>query len=165
MLSIINIDLLLGNFAVISGRVGSGKSRYLYLMLAEKQKTAKVALIDVERTFNPERATELGVDVATLHVEEAHTMEELLACVEDLKHKVALICVNGIWTIPGFRMPVEEMSKGFGGMLQDTTCIMAVTIQTLKAPRQPFLEKLDAEAMKAEYLQYCAGNLELNKDA
>jgi len=67
----------LGRIVEIYGRESSGKTMVALKTAAEVQKTGKpVVWVDVEKAFDPDWATTLGVDISVLNVVQPNTGEE-----------------------------------------------------------------------------------------
>lgn len=121
---------------VISARMRSGKTSYLYALIAEEQKLGQTAFVDMEGTFNAERAAEFGIDLDALILENAASWDELVALVEKLKDTVRLICVNGIWAAVDVPRRTE-MHEILYDLLRGTNCTVSMTLQPLPAARMP----------------------------
>lgn len=111
------LDLSLGRPGYPAGRVvelfglpASGKTTAAYHALAQCQKVGGAALlIDTERTFDPARASQCGIDVKSLMITEANDIEEifekidvaLTAYVKDplLAANPMMICVDSVTAV------------------------------------------------------------------
>lgn len=85
-----------GNYSVIYGKAGSGKTTFALQSIANAQKEGKICcLIDMERSFDLVRAEQLGVDLKELVlIENCDTAEQALDIIIDLsKKKVMDFCV------------------------------------------------------------------------
>jgi len=102
-----------GNFIIIWGSEGVGKSSLCYYQVAEAQKKNKIcAYLDLEHAFSKERASLFGVDLNTLLlIEEINTAEEAMDIVIKLvkENVVDMIIVD---SIQAFSPKSEQESKG-----------------------------------------------------
>ena len=87
-----------GRQVLVWGNKSSGKSSFMLQAIGEAQKEGKIcAWIDAEMTFSPEWATSLGVDVDSLIVSTARTMNDMVDVGTDLmKAGVDFIVVDSI---------------------------------------------------------------------
>ena len=87
-----------GRQVLIWGNKSSGKSSFCLQVIAKAQEEGKIcAWIDAEMTFSPEWAAQLGVDVNSLIVSTARTMNDMVDVGTDLmKAGVDLIVVDSI---------------------------------------------------------------------
>jgi recombination protein RecA len=92
--------ILMGNFSVIYGEVGCGKSASALSLIATSQKNGKIcALIDLEHTWDTERAKLFGVNTDELVlIEECETAEEAMEISKTLakENVVDLIVVDSV---------------------------------------------------------------------
>ena len=111
------LDLSLGRPGYPSGRVvelyglpGTGKTTAAYHAMAQCQKMGGLAvLIDTERTFDPNRAVQCGLDASKLLVSEANDIEEIFEKIEkmleaynkdeNLKANPLMICVDSVTAV------------------------------------------------------------------
>lgn len=80
--SILGGGLPKGKIAVISGREGSGKSSLATMLAAQAQKDGKVVYIDLENSFDPNKALNSGVDMDELFISQPRSAEETLEVIE-----------------------------------------------------------------------------------
>ncbi len=80
--SILGGGLPKGKIAVISGREGSGKSSLATMLAAQAQKEGKVVYIDLENSFDPNKALNSGVDMDELFISQPRSAEETLEVIE-----------------------------------------------------------------------------------
>lgn len=94
----LNGGLPYGRQVLIWGNKSSGKSSFCLQIIAQAQKEGKVcAWIDAEMTFSPEWATALGVDVTTLIVSTARTVNDMVDVATELMEAgVDVIIVDSI---------------------------------------------------------------------
>lgn len=90
-----------GRQVLIWGNKSSGKSSFCLQIIAQAQREGKVcAWIDAEMTFSPEWATALGVDVSTLIVSTARTVNDMVDVATELMEAGAdVIVVDSISTL------------------------------------------------------------------
>ena len=102
------IDELIGNgfpcgrFSVVWGGEGSGKSTLMYYIVAQAQKLGKVvAFIDLENSFEKERAIQFGIDLEKLVLGHFPVAEESLdAIIQFVKNKaVDVIIVDSVHSL------------------------------------------------------------------
>ena len=94
----LNGGLPYGRQVLIWGNKSSGKSSFCLQTIAGAQKEGKVcAWIDAEMTFSPEWASTLGVDVSTLIVSTARTVNDMVDVATELMEAgVDVIVVDSI---------------------------------------------------------------------
>lgn len=90
-----------GRQHLVYGNKSSGKSSLMMEMIGIEQKKGKTAAwIDVEATFDASWARRLGVDVDTLIVSQAKTVNEMVdVCVELMNAGIDIVVVDSISTL------------------------------------------------------------------
>ena len=105
---------VIGNFIVIYGSEGVGKSTLAYCQIAEAQKQGKIcAYIDLEHSFTKERATQFGVKIEELVlIENCETAEDAMnISIKLAKEKVCdLIVLDSVNAMS----PHDEQYEGKG---------------------------------------------------
>lgn len=100
-----------GRFSVIWGNSGSGKSTLAYHLTAQAQKEGQsVAYIDLENSFNPERASKFGIDLNELIIAHFPIAEESLDFMIELA-KDKLVDVIILDSIHGLAPKGEQQEK------------------------------------------------------
>lgn len=80
--SILGGGLPKGKIAVIFGKEGSGKSSLATMFAGQAQREGKVVYIDLENSFDPNKAMNSNVDLSELFISQPRSAEETLEVIE-----------------------------------------------------------------------------------
>jgi RecA/RadA recombinase len=115
-----------GHTSIVWGSAGSGKSTLMYFTVAEAQKMGKVvAFLDLENSFNNDRASKFGVDCSELIVGHYSVAEQALDTIVTLAKEgaVDVIILDSIHSLA----PKGELEdkKGAKSLESDTMALLA----------------------------------------